>query len=208
MATYNQCTCGGKKSVQAKMCITCRKDARKRDHNKPCTRCGKTTTNPKFCSRSCSVTVANSVNPKRKIGSCKDCGKVRYTYSRPRCKSCQNKWAAEVAERNYAEWTLGDMRGSGTANFKSRYPYIRRLSRKAYLASDKVKACLVCGYDIHFDVAHIKDVKSFPESATVAEVNHIDNLIALCKNHHWEFDNGFLSIANVSSETKPEHRIY
>lgn len=87
------------------------------------------------------------------------------------------------------------MRGMGNANAGGKYPYIRRLSRNKYLASDKPKCCVVCGYDTHFDVAHIKDIKSFSDDSLISDVNSIDNLIALCKNHHWEFDNGLLDIS-------------
>ena len=51
---------------------------------------------------------------------------------------------------------------------------------------------VVCGYSIHYEVRHIRAVKSFPDTATMAEVHNINNLIALCPNHHWEFDNGLL----------------
>lgn len=30
--------------------------------------------------------------------------------------------------------------------------------------------------------------------ATISDVNDPSNLVALCKNHHWEFDNGHLSL--------------
>lgn len=85
------------------------------------------------------------------------------------------------------------MRGIGNANSGGKYPYLRTLARKKYLESDKPKFCVICGYNFHFDVCHIKDIQSFNSSVTVAEINHIDNLIALCKNHHYEFDKGYLT---------------
>lgn len=39
-------------------------------------------------------------------------------------------------------------------------------------------------YDKHIEIAHIKSVAEFDDSVTIAEINSIDNLIALCPNHH------------------------
>ena len=74
---------------------------------------------------------------------------------------------------------------------------IRDNSRNKYLASDKPKECLMCGYNKHFHVCHIKAVKDFDLSTLISEVNHIDNLIALCPTHHWEFDNGYLRLEDM-----------
>ena len=32
-------------------------------------------------------------------------------------------------------------------------------------------------------------MSSFNSDALISEINSIDNLIALCPTHHWEFDN-------------------
>ena len=29
---------------------------------------------------------------------------------------------------------------------------------------------------------------------TIEEINNINNLIGLCPNHHWEYDNGLLEL--------------
>lgn len=80
----------------------------------------------------------------------------------------------------------------GSANAGSRYPYIRSLARKKYLNSGMPQKCRICGYDIHIEVSHIKAVKDFELTATVSEVNNINNLQALCRNCHWEFDHGLI----------------
>lgn len=68
---------------------------------------------------------------------------------------------------------------------------IRGYARLDYLGS---KSCAVCEYSLHVDICHLVGVKDFPMSATLAEVNASDNLAALCKNHHWEYDNGYLEL--------------
>lgn len=52
--------------------------------------------------------------------------------------------------------------------------------------------CAMCGYDLHVDVCHIRDVAAFPPNATLGEANATINLIALDKRCHWEFDHGYL----------------
>lgn len=71
---------------------------------------------------------------------------------------------------------------------------IQKHARCTFQKSDKQKSCVVCGYLNHYEVCHIIAVKDFDKNKTLIELNHIDNLVALCPNHHWEFDNGKLKI--------------
>ena len=71
---------------------------------------------------------------------------------------------------------------------------IQKDARITYQASSKPKQCIICGYDKHYEVAHIKAVSDFDGTALISEINNIDNLIALCPNHHWEYDNGLLTL--------------
>ena len=74
-----------------------------------------------------------------------------------------------------------------------KYSKIRQKARSKYLAS-KPHECIVCGYTLHIEVAHIKPISSFPEDTLVSVVNHFDNLAGLCKRCHWEYDNGHVEI--------------
>ena len=69
---------------------------------------------------------------------------------------------------------------------------IRKHAHNVYYRSGKEKCCKVCGYSKYVDVCHVKDVKDFDGDALISEINHIDNLVALCKNHHVEFDNNLM----------------
>ena len=72
---------------------------------------------------------------------------------------------------------------------------IQKHARFVYQNSNKSKCCFYCGYDKHYEVAHKKSVSDFDDkSKIVDEINDVENLIALCPTHHWEFDNGFLKI--------------
>ena len=70
---------------------------------------------------------------------------------------------------------------------------IRKAARAKYTNSDKPKKCAICGYDKYYEVCHIKPVSEFDDDTLIEEINNIDNLIALCPNHHWEYDNGLIS---------------
>lgn len=74
-------------------------------------------------------------------------------------------------------------------NWQSARTTIRRHAIKVYDTSDKPKACSSCGYSKHYEVCHVKAVSEFIDEALVEEINSIDNLIALCPNCHWEYDN-------------------
>lgn len=52
--------------------------------------------------------------------------------------------------------------------------------------------CAACGYKIHVELCHKKPISKFPKTATLGEINHPSNVVQLCPNHHWEFDNGLL----------------
>lgn len=42
--------------------------------------------------------------------------------------------------------------------------------------------------------SNLKAVADFDDGTLVSEINDINNLIALCPNHHWEYDNGLLEL--------------
>ena len=89
--------------------------------------------------------------------------------------------------------TKGELFAKRT-NWQSARSSIRELARKAYIASGKPMGCFVCGYTHHVQVCHKKAVSDFDDKALVKEINDIDNLVALCPNHHWEFDNKILKL--------------
>lgn len=79
-------------------------------------------------------------------------------------------------------------------NWQSARSAIRRNAREIFLEHYLIHKCAICGYDKYIEVAHIKPVSEFENSATIREINSITNLIGLCPNHHWEYDNGFIKI--------------
>lgn len=84
---------------------------------------------------------------------------------------------------------------------------MRDNARRVYKRSDRPKRCVVCGYDKHYDVAHIRGISDWPLTALISEVNCLSNLVALCKNHHWEFDHDRMRYSDLALVRGVEPRL-
>lgn len=150
----------------------------------------------KFCNRTCSgaykrgrPTGLKATRPK-----CLNCenpvGQTRHKYC---SKTCSAQHRAEQSMLEQLGRTKGDL-FSSRKNWQSARSSIQSMARSAFFANGGPSKCMECGYSKHVDVCHRRDVSDFPDDSTIAEINSLDNLIPLCKNHHWEFDNGYLEI--------------
>ncbi len=136
----------------------------------------------KFCNHSCSAKFNNRNLPKqeKKIRFCKKC-LITVVLGRDRiCDACKMP--------DFGERTKADVFDS-RCNWQSARSSIRRHAVLVWKRSGKKLECDVCKYDIYVEIAHINPVSSFSKEATINQINAIDNLKALCPNHHWEFDN-------------------
>lgn len=158
-----------------------------------CLNCKAVTSNPKFCSRSCSASYNNSKVPKRHkdYSNCLTCSislkKYGWNYYSKYCKVC----------RQTDETTIDDMK---QRQKYQKHSAIRSRARTIYRKSSKSKSCIACNYDKHYEVCHIKAINEFPGSSKLGEVNCLSNLVALCRNCHWEFDNGLLNLSGFAPE--------
>ena len=158
----------------------------------------------KFCDRRCAAIFNNQGRARDKTKFVKIGKKKKY-----KVKKCKEEKCKELVEKRVTTCRkcIDERIKENEEKFLSRtkkehfdsYNHysvararITKHSRKVFDKSDKKRECLLCGYSLHVDVAHVKDVKDYEDDATIREINHIDNLIPLCKNHHWEFDEGFL----------------
>ena len=152
-----------------------------------CENCGKSTNNPKFCSRSCSASYNNRKSSKR--------------VSTKTCRICNDKpmsTRSVFCEKHYEEWkiskrsiTIDDYQKNCSA--KGKHPSwknvkIRSLAR-TWLSHLKEMPCAKCGYNLHVELAHIKAISEFSGDTQLSVVNSEKNVIQLCPNCHWEFDN-------------------
>lgn len=147
--------------------------------------CSNMTSNPRFCSRSCSAVVTNSEHPrKEREGNCRSCGVAIYSCHRL-CEQCRTMGGR-------ANQTIEDVitrtghRSSANVRVREHARYVGRMHN--------MNKCRVCGYTLHVEICHLTPISSYPITTKLSEVNNPRNLVALCPNHHWELDNGHLSL--------------
>lgn len=83
---------------------------------------------------------------------------------------------------------------SERTNWQSARSAIRKDAVLVVRDNNIEKKCKICDYSNHVEICHIKSVSSFSDSTLISEINSVDNLLILCPNHHWEFDNGLITI--------------
>ncbi len=135
-----------------------------------------------YCSRSCAV-IKNNKNPnrniKKKTKQCKICGELIYS-SRQKCPSCIENFIPP-------DYTLEEV--IYNKHHKSSAFALVRSRARTFAKQLGLKKCCNCGYDKHVEIAHIKPISSFSLQTKLSTINSKDNIIALCPNCHWEFDN-------------------
>jgi 5-methylcytosine-specific restriction endonuclease McrA len=197
MTTKKAQSAGGKATA-----IILRKQAEDRYYQSPtlCKSCGgiidlipgkkvAETRDRKFCNNCFGNWVWNKDGQKRlRENTCPVCGVVIARTS----KTCVKHQTRKVSV--IGSVTKGEL-FSKRKNWQSARTAIRNHAKQIFTPS----VCTFCGYDKYVEICHIKPVSSFPDSATLDEINSPDNLLGLCPNCHWEFDNLDAGGRSVSS---------
>lgn len=136
----------------------------------------------KFCSHSCSSTYNNSRRPRKKY-YCSKCNNEMWKTAKL-CRRCMIKSTIDIMAKTFL-----------FQYSKHKYNEVRRQARKYMNYLNIEKKCLVCGFDICVDVAHIKKITDFNSASLIGEVNNRNNLVYLCPNHHAMLDRGLLDIS-------------
>jgi predicted restriction endonuclease len=100
----------------------------------------------------------------------------------------------KVKENTFEDLTLQELRDRGQKNER-----VRMHARKVYDRSNMPKECVLCGYKKHYEICHLKPIHSFPLTTKLSVVNVLDNLVALCRNHHWEYDHRSLNPKEIDN---------
>jgi hypothetical protein len=162
----------------------------------------------KFCSVGCSSKHKSKQTRSKSTSLCEMCGgtiqltkhKTRNYYNpRKYCDDCVNKARALANTKINGQYdstipdrTIGELKSSRKSYWSWRVE-ITKHSRNMYIRSGSPQKCLLCGYGKHFDVCHKRDVALYSDDTKVEEVNSLSNLVALCRNCHWELDHNLLS---------------
>lgn len=142
----------------------------------------------KFCNRSCAASSNNRGVRRHGDGSkeCSGCGAFISRHNRSGlCKDCYSN--------SYWGKPLNDLVLSDVVYRKhhraAAFSYVRERAR-FWLKNNREMRCEYCGYGNHVECAHVKAINTFSEDTLILEINHPDNLLWLCPNHHWELEFG------------------
>ena len=160
----------------------------------------------KFCNRQCSglYSTAERKAERLKISRMGVCARYGENYEAKivPCVVCgENTNIGVKNHRKFCKkcWGIEKDRTSNIMKKDSTHPKIRSHAR--IIANVAVNnSCIYCRYERYVEVCHIKPVRDFSDESLLSEINHPDNLIVLCRNHHWELDHGVLDLDEIRSQ--------
>lgn len=154
----------------------------------------------RFCNHSCAAQFRNRIPGRRRVVppilDCQRCG-LRFPSARGEkgawskrsfCPDCLYVASAEAKGLFSIQIVTKGQLFSASANWQSARSTISRHARASLAKSTRPKQCADCGYAFHVDVCHIQAVSSFPDETLITVINSLENLVYLCKTHHWELD--------------------
>lgn len=158
-----------------------------------------------FCSKECHAKrvdaqkIASRIKryPRRFLLLNKNCAHCQSlflaTKKQKHCSSSCARTATKIKNTkiDWSSLTKGFIFSNNEDRHKSRVK-IRKNAHKVFASQNKPRHCHVCQYSRKVEICHIKPIKDFALTATMSEINHPDNLVALCANHHWELDHDLL----------------
>ena len=149
---------------------------------------------PSFCSKRCAnlrLNVKKWKNHTKKILNCIICGTAVDLRSKSKiCLECYAQQTKNIIEKI----TVGELKSKHKTKNNPWYSAEIRKFCRTYNSDLLNKPCQKCGYDKYTELCHIKPISSFSDKSTIEEINNKNNIIVLCPNHHWEFDNGLFTI--------------
>lgn len=156
-----------------------------------CLNCGRGTNNAKFCSHSCAASHSNKISPKRT--SSKKCSMCDDPVKSSKHELCVVHYQEKTSNKKsgYKLVTIGEIKARYSD--KQAHPSWVRGAVRGYVRNWNKNLislpCAKCGYDKHVELAHIDSLADLPDQTTLGEAHASTNVIQLCPNCHWEFDN-------------------
>lgn len=153
-----------------------------------------------FCSKSCSAKINNLGKRRHPPRNCVNCNKNYITTkthrSLRRCEECIKQLMTPQEGKNMTLQQHLERDSIKDKPHSWRLAHIRHYNRS--WNKDLLKfPCQVCGYSKHIELAHIKPMHSFSLNDKLGDINASSNIVVLCPNHHWEFDNGLIDIKDI-----------
>lgn len=164
----------------------------------------------RFCNHSCAAKNSNRLGGqgrrrgpmKMEFRKCEVCGEQYQPKrfpgggldTRKKCDDCKIHIIPLIKRTKSQHF---DLSGTGIDNKAKGRATIGDHARRIFKESGKPEICIVCGYDKGIHVHHIKPVQDFDKDTEIATINALENLVALCPNHHWEAHHGFLEPSDL-----------
>jgi len=157
-----------------------------------------------YCSRSCAASTNNLFIQRNKplTYTCVECGvyyeRDKKNRSNKICSSCKDSKGnfSKIKTENIKNQSIKEYCVSNEVHPSWKFARIRGLNR-SWNKELTQYPCQVCGYNTHVELAHIKPLHSFSDETLLMDANDANNILVLCPNHHWEFDNGKLSLEEI-----------
>lgn len=156
-----------------------------------------------FCNHSCTAIYLNReglVTKRSPQGQCKECD-TKIRKSRKYCEMHRRTFRSLQAPQ-LQKITLGELKERyAPDSVRTTNGWVSAKIRDFCRTWNKVlknMPCQKCGYSAHVEYCHIKPIRDFKEGATLGEINDRSNVLKLCPNHHWEFDNGRLHLNELT----------
>lgn len=191
-ALYCSRECSNKSRTKEKVLITCACCGK--EFTRRSTDIG--TTN--YCSKSCAAKVNGKLYPKRKKTNEGVNSSGKRVSSRFKCNcgnSVYNKGSTcrRCLREKRDNKTLGHFKET-SRELHFALIQVRNHARKHMKSFMGKQECAICGYSTYVEICHRKPIRDFPDTATLKEINSLDNLLFLCPNHHKELDLGMIII--------------
>ena len=138
-----------------------------------CQNCQKSTKNPKFCSRSCSVAYNNSKQPKRQRVN-KPCIQCNKPVSKNKCKHCSH----ECLSKTRWQQRVKQIKESGILHPKGYY-HSSKFAKK-YLIETQGPNCSICGHQPLWNGKHL--IMILDHINGVPDDWRIENIRLVCPN--------------------------
>lgn len=177
------------KEVVRKYCSRlCFSKAKSKKIRRKCLLCtdeflSKPSSEQKYCSFKCYRIMLS--DRQVKIFKCLNCQNLIPRSSGEQRKYCENCFLLlfRIDSRSIEELS------SSNKDMQNRFNRIRLNAKYVMDRNCVLKSCLCCGYSRHVEICHIRAISDFPVDTKILVVNSLYNLMYLCPNCHWEFDN-------------------
>ncbi len=203
----SKCSIANRTNFQIVKCTYCNNDLKRTAKD-----VAKNKTGNYYCNNCYNAEGFSPVGRPKKERTCIDCFNT-FTYnfsgietqrsSEGRCVDCRTKFKISK-ENSFKLHSISEYLKITPLTKQNLRKTISGFCRAWNISLSKV-ACQNCSYSKHTEFCHIIPVSFYmknPETL-LGTINDPNNILILCPNCHWEFDNGHLKLENIPNRSTP-----